>query len=127
MSPAGLYEGTNGAAYYQVMAKRLVALGVTTLLQHKAIKLIQAGADGPIVGIEVQDIAAGKTVNIRARRAVFLGSGGFKSNVAMRVAQDPRLDEDFSRGRPALRRDDRRDDHGRRRRRRRPHRHVLRL
>lgn len=98
VSPTGLYEGTNGAAYYQVMIKRLAELGVTTLLEHKAVKLIQAGAEGPVVGLEVHDAAAGKTLNIRARRAVCLGSGGFKSNVAMRVSQDPRLDEDFSAG-----------------------------
>jgi flavocytochrome c len=98
VSPTGKYEATNGAAYYQVMYQALVARGVTTLLQHKAVKLIQAGEDGPIVGVEVQDIAGGKTLNIRTRRSVFLGSGGFKSNIAMRVVQDPRLDEDFSAG-----------------------------
>lgn len=98
VSPTGLYEATNGAAYFQVMWKRLATLGVTTLLRHMAVKLIQAGSDGPIVGVEVQDIAAGKTVNIRAKRAVFIGAGGWKSNVAMRVAQDPRLDDDFSAG-----------------------------
>jgi flavocytochrome c len=98
VSPTGLYDGTNGAAYFQVMWQKLAALGVETLIQHKAVKLIQAGSDGPIVGVEVLDIVGGKTLNIRARRAVFIGAGGWKSNVAMRVAQDPRLDEDFSAG-----------------------------
>jgi flavocytochrome c len=94
-----LYYGvTNGVAYFTVMWKALQARGVQTLLKHKAVRLIQAGEDGPIVGLEAQDVAAGKTVNIRARRAVFIGAGGWKSNVAMRVAQDPRLDEDFSAG-----------------------------
>lgn len=92
------YPGTSGISYWTVLNKGAAARGVTTLLQHKAVKFIQEGTDGPVLGLEVQDIAAGKTLHIRARRAVFLGSGGWKSNVAMRVNWDPRLDEDFAAG-----------------------------
>jgi flavocytochrome c len=92
------YPGAGGISYWTVLNKAAIARGVTTLLQHKAIKFIQEGTDGPVLGLEVQDIVGGKTLHFRARRAVFLGSGGWKSNVAMRVNWDPRLDEDFATG-----------------------------
>ena len=44
------------------------------------MKFIQAGNDGPVVGVEVKDIAGGKTLNIRTRRAVVIGAGGWKAN-----------------------------------------------
>jgi hypothetical protein len=40
----------------------------------------------------------GRTQNFKARKAVFLGSGGWKSNVAMRLNWDPRLNEDLGAG-----------------------------
>ncbi|MBI4469714.1 MAG: FAD-binding protein [Acidobacteria bacterium] len=40
----------------------------------------------------------GKTINIKARKAVVIGAGGFKSNVQMRMAWDPRLDSDLGAG-----------------------------
>jgi urocanate reductase len=97
-APSDYYPGAGGISYWTVLNKGAEARGVTTLLQHKAIKFIQEGTDGPVLGLEVQDIVGGKTIHIRARRAVFLGSGGWKSNIAMRVNWDPRLDEDFATG-----------------------------
>jgi succinate dehydrogenase/fumarate reductase flavoprotein subunit len=96
------YPAGNGIAYWYVMYNYLkkhgITLGDRLLAQHKAVRFIQAGDDGPVVGMEVQDLAAGKTLNIRTRKGVFLGAGGWKSNVAMRVNWDPRLDADFSAG-----------------------------
>ncbi len=96
------YPGAGGISYWYVMynylKKKGIALGDRMLTEHKAVRFIQAGADGPVVGLEVQDIAAGKTLNIRTRKGVVLGAGGWKSNVAMRVNWDPRLDADFAAG-----------------------------
>ena len=96
------YPGSGGISYWYVMYQALKARGITLgdrlLAEHKAVRFIQAGTDGPVVGVEVQDIAGGKTLNIRTRRAVFIGAGGWKSNVAMRTNWDPRLDEDFNAG-----------------------------
>jgi succinate dehydrogenase/fumarate reductase flavoprotein subunit len=96
------YPGNSGISYWYVMYNGLRArgfsLGTNILTEHKAVKFIQAGNDGPVVGMEVQDIAGGKTLNIRTRRAVFIGAGGWKSNAAMRTNWDPRLDEDFGAG-----------------------------
>jgi succinate dehydrogenase/fumarate reductase flavoprotein subunit len=96
------YPGASGISYWYVMynylKKKGITLGTRLLTEMKAVRFIQAGEDGPVVGMEVQDLAAGKTLNIRARKGVVLGAGGWKSNVAMRLNWDPRLDADFSAG-----------------------------
>ena len=96
------YPGSGGISYWYVMYQGLKSRGITLgdrlLTEHKAIRFIQAGDDGPVVGLEVHDTVAEKTLNIRARRAVFIGAGGWKSNPAMRTNWDPRLDEDFGAG-----------------------------
>jgi succinate dehydrogenase/fumarate reductase flavoprotein subunit len=101
------YPGSGGISYWYVMYNYLKKKGLTVgnvagtnkiLTEHKAVRFIQAGPDGPVVGLEVQDTAAGKTLNIRTRKGVMLGAGGWKSNVAMRTNWDPRLGSDFSAG-----------------------------
>ena len=59
------------------------------------MKFIQAGKDGPVVGMEVQDLDGGKTLNIRTRKGVVLGAGGWKANTAMRPNWDPRMGDDY--------------------------------
>jgi succinate dehydrogenase/fumarate reductase flavoprotein subunit len=99
------YPGSGGISYWYVMYNYLKKKGFTLgndaasnkiLTEHKAVRFIQAGVDGPVVGLEVQ--GPSKTINIRTRKGVVLGSGGWKSNVAMRTNWDPRLDADFSAG-----------------------------
>ncbi len=60
-------------------------------LGYRMTRLIRADSRSPIAGLEV--LAGGKTINIRARRAVILATGGFKANHQMLRALDPRLDE----------------------------------
>ena len=60
----------------------------------KMTRIIRADAVSPVAGIEV--FANGKTISIRARRAVILATGGFKANHQMIRALDPRLDEPLS-------------------------------
>ena len=103
------YPGSGGISYWTVMYNGLKARGFTAgsafgknniLTEHLVSRFIQAGTDGPVVGVEVQNVTAagGPTLNIRARRAVFIGAGGWKSNSGMRTNWDPRLDDDFSAG-----------------------------
>jgi succinate dehydrogenase/fumarate reductase flavoprotein subunit len=96
------YPGSSGISYWYVMynylKKKGYTLGDKVLTEHKAVRFIQAGEDGPVVGIEVYDIAGGKTIHIRTRKGVVLGSGGWKSNANMRTNWDPRLDTDFNAG-----------------------------
>ncbi len=69
-------------------------LGVKILLQHKMTSLIR---ENPGSG-RVQGIAAtnqGKTVNIRAKKGVIIGTGGHSSNVNFRRIFDPRLTEEY--------------------------------
>jgi succinate dehydrogenase/fumarate reductase flavoprotein subunit len=93
------YPGSAGISWFYRMYRYLVDHGIALnegiLPRHQAIKFIQAGEDGPVVGMEVQDLDGGKTLNIRTRRGVVLGAGGWKANVAMRLNWDPRLGDDY--------------------------------
>jgi FAD binding domain len=68
--------------------------GVEILLKHRmtSIHRHQQFA-GPAIGIACDN--DGKTVNIRARRAVIIGTGGSTTNVNFRRMFDPRLTEEY--------------------------------
>jgi len=81
-------------------------LGVQILLQHKMTGLIREngrenarenGRDTPNSGrvVGISAVNQGKTVNIRARKGVILGTGGHSSNVNFRRIFDPRLTEEY--------------------------------
>lgn len=89
------YPGKGGISYWYAMYSKAVELGVEMLLEHKAVKLLQA-EDGTVIGAAIE--AEGAVKHFKARKAVILGSGGWKSNVAMRLNYDPRLDADLSAG-----------------------------
>jgi succinate dehydrogenase/fumarate reductase flavoprotein subunit len=93
------YPGSAGISWFYRMYKYLtdngIALNERILPKHQAVKFIQAGDDGPVVGMEVQDLAGGKTLNVRTRKGVVLGAGGWKGNVAMRLNWDPRFGDDY--------------------------------
>ena len=69
------------------------ARGIPIRLGCTMTRIVRSEAKGPVVGIEV--IADGKTINIKAKKAVVLATGGFKANHRMIRALDPRLDEPF--------------------------------
>jgi len=54
----------------------LAARDVPILTDHRVIRLIMA--DGAVVGVEAE--YAGRTINVRARKAVIFGSGGYANN-----------------------------------------------
>jgi len=69
-------------------------LGVQILLQHKMTSIVRENANsGRVIGISATN--HGKTVNIRARKGVIIGSGGHSSNVNFRRIFDPRLTEEY--------------------------------
>ena len=89
------YPGSGGISYWYVMYEKALSLGVEILLEHKVEKILQ-DSEGAVIGLEVE--ADGATKNFKSSQAVILGSGGWKSNEAMRLSQDPRLDKDLSAG-----------------------------
>jgi succinate dehydrogenase/fumarate reductase flavoprotein subunit len=68
--------------------------GVEILLEHRMTRIYrQAPNAGPVLGIAV-DHKAGK-LNIRAGKAVIIGTGGSTGNVNFRRMFDPRLTEEY--------------------------------
>jgi hypothetical protein len=69
-------------------------LGVQILLQHKMTGVFRENPNsGRVLGISAT--TQGKTVNIRARKGVIIGTGGHSSNVNFRRIFDPRLTEEY--------------------------------
>ncbi len=98
--PSPNYPGAGGMAYWTVLYKAAQQRKVDLLLKHKMTRIYRSDK-GPVVGVQVDN--EGKTVNIKANRAVVLACGGWKSNVYMRMAWDPRLDADlYSGGEPYI-------------------------
>lgn len=89
------YPGRGGISYWYAMYTKAAELGVEMLLEHKATELLQT-AEGVVSGAVVETPEG--TKRFQAKKAVILGSGGWKSNVAMRLQWDPRLDSDLSAG-----------------------------
>jgi succinate dehydrogenase/fumarate reductase flavoprotein subunit len=65
--------------------------GVRTLLGHRMVALHRQA--GRVTGIAVEH--DGATLNIRARKAVIIGTGGSAGNVNFRRMFDPRLTEEY--------------------------------
>jgi len=75
----------------EVAAKRA---GVQILLSHRMAAIYrQSSGAGRVLGIMVDD--KGKKINIRARKAVIIATGGSTGNVNFRRMFDPRLTEEY--------------------------------
>jgi flavocytochrome c len=92
----GGFPASGGISVWMVLAKACEKRNIPILLKHKMTRIIRKDSNGPVIGLEV--LADGKKINIRARKGIVLGTGGFKSNPRMRMAWDPRLDEDLKAG-----------------------------
>jgi succinate dehydrogenase/fumarate reductase flavoprotein subunit len=69
-------------------------LGIDILLEHRMTAIHrEAPRSGRVLGIEVTH--DGQTLNIRAHKAVFIGTGGSTGNVNFRRMFDPRLTEEY--------------------------------
>jgi succinate dehydrogenase/fumarate reductase flavoprotein subunit len=68
--------------------------GVETLLEHRMTRIYRETPHaGPVLGIAVDN--RGRGLNIRARKAVIIGTGGSTGNVNFRRMFDPRLTEEY--------------------------------
>ena len=68
--------------------------GVEILLEHRMKSIYrQRQTSGPVLGIAVDHKGTG--LNIRARKAVIIGTGGSTGNVNFRRMFDPRLTEEY--------------------------------
>ncbi len=82
----------NGLMHPLIAAARKA--GVEILTSHKMKSLHRQGQkSGPVIGIAAE--TNGRMVNIKARKAVVLGTGGSTSNVNFRRMFDPRLTEEY--------------------------------
>jgi succinate dehydrogenase/fumarate reductase flavoprotein subunit len=88
---ATLSSGNGLMRPLEVAAKKA---GVEILLEHRMTAIHrQMPHSGPVVGIAVQN--DGTTLNVRARKAVIIGTGGSTGNVNFRRMFDPRLTEEY--------------------------------
>ncbi|MGA3125715.1 MAG: FAD-dependent oxidoreductase [Candidatus Korobacteraceae bacterium] len=68
--------------------------GVQIFLEHRMTGLIRESPNsGKVIGVKVE--TKGIKLNIRAKKAVILGTGGFTGNVNFRRIFDPRLTEEY--------------------------------
>jgi len=87
-------NGGNGTALMRPLEASARKLGVQILLQHSMTGLVREGNfSGRVLGITAT--FQGKTLNIQAKKGVFLGTGGHTSNVNFRRIFDPRLTEEY--------------------------------
>jgi len=89
------YPGTNGFSVIYVYNKALNSRGITVQLGKKLTQLYRPDLTSPVVGIQVQDLLTGKTLNYKANKGVVLATGGFKGNHQMVRDFDPQIDEMF--------------------------------
>jgi succinate dehydrogenase/fumarate reductase flavoprotein subunit len=69
--------------------------GVGILLEHRMTRIYREAPNaGPVLGIAV-DRKSGGPIDIRARKAVIIGTGGSTGNVNFRRMFDPRLTEEY--------------------------------
>jgi hypothetical protein len=85
---------SSGAGLIRPLEASARKLGVQILLQHKMAAIVRENpTSGRVLGISATN--QGKTVNIRARKGVIIGTGGHSSNVNFRRIFDPRLTEEY--------------------------------
>ncbi|HEV3142915.1 MAG TPA: FAD-dependent oxidoreductase [Gemmataceae bacterium] len=87
-------NGGNGTALMRPLEASARKLGVQILLQHSMTGIIREGQlSGRVLGVTATN--QGRTLNIRAKRGVVIGTGGHTSNVNFRRIFDPRLTEEY--------------------------------
>jgi succinate dehydrogenase/fumarate reductase flavoprotein subunit len=83
-----------GIGFVRPMEASARKLGAEILLEHRMTGIVRESQNsGRVLGITATN--HGKTVNIRARKGVIIGTGGHSSNVNFRRIFDPRLTEEY--------------------------------
>lgn len=84
---------STGNGLMHPLAAATAQAGVRTLLGHKMTALRREGREGRVIGVTVAH--GGDQLNLRARKAVILTTGGSSGNVNFRRMFDPRLTEEY--------------------------------
>jgi len=83
-----------GAGLIRPLEAAAEKAGVQILLEHRMTAILREKPDaGRVLGIAVSN--NGKALNIRAHKAVIIGTGGSTGNVNFRRMFDPRLTEEY--------------------------------
>jgi succinate dehydrogenase/fumarate reductase flavoprotein subunit len=84
----------NGSGLVRTLAASARAKGAEILLRHKMTGIVrERPRDGRVLGITAMN--CDRPVNIEARKAVIIASGGHTGNVEFRRMFDPRLTEEY--------------------------------
>jgi succinate dehydrogenase/fumarate reductase flavoprotein subunit len=84
-----------GAGLIKPLESFAKAKGVEILLEHKMTRIIrEGGMTGRVLGVEVR--AGGRNAYFKAKKALILGTGGWKGHKFLRKLFDSRLTEDLS-------------------------------
>src|SRR6202161_4158252 len=85
---------SSGNGLMQPLKEAALKLGVKILVEHRMTAIHrEAQSTGRVTGIAVEHAGAGR--NIRARKAVIIGTGGSSGNVNFRRMLHPRLTEEY--------------------------------
>ena len=86
---------TSGAGLVKPLESHARKKGVKIFLEHKMTRIIRDdGRTGRVLGVEAQQ-AGGKKVYFKAKKAVILGTGGWKGNKFFRKLFDPRMTDEY--------------------------------
>ncbi len=91
--PALQATTSSGNGLMQPLHAAAAAAGVKILLRHRMTAIHREDPQGRVTGITVEHDGAAR--NIRARKAVIVGTGGSSGNVNFRRMFDPRLTEEY--------------------------------
>jgi succinate dehydrogenase/fumarate reductase flavoprotein subunit len=92
-------NGGNGSGLVRALEKSAKAKGVEILLLHKMTAVVrQEATAGRVLGVKTINVKSNTPVNIQARKAVIVCTGGSSSNVVVRTIFDPRLTEEINAG-----------------------------
>jgi hypothetical protein len=87
-------QTSNGNGLMRPLEAAARKAGVEFLMEHRMTAIHRAGPNGGrVLGVAVTN--RGRNLNIRARKAVILGTGGSSGNVNFRRMFDPRLTEEY--------------------------------
>jgi len=94
VEPAQRATASNGNGLMRPLEAAARRAGVEFLLEHRMIDVYrQQPRSGRVLGIGVSN--NGRTIAIRARKAVIIATGGMTGNVNFRRMFDPRLTEEY--------------------------------
>ncbi len=94
LDPSQQATASNGNGLMRPLEAAARKAGVQIMLEHRMTSLYrQQPKAGRVLGIAVTN--NGKTLNIRARKAVIVATGGSSGNVNFRRMFDPRLTEEY--------------------------------